>query len=80
MPGCCSQKTDGRLSVSQKDINDGLALLIEYSGGMTLSLKGSVTGKSYVFSGLERIQRVDPRDAVMILHNRHFKLKGIIRG
>lgn len=69
---CCDQK---RLTISGKDIDDGMALELEYGGGRTVRIRGPVTGKSYVFSGLQRIQRVDPRDALAILRDRHFKVK-----
>jgi hypothetical protein len=78
--GCCGETARGRLTITQKDIDDGLALQIEYGGGRTVTVQGPVTGKSYVFSGLNRIQDVDPRDAPAILRNGNFRLKGVTRG
>jgi hypothetical protein len=78
--GCCGQKVAGQLIITQKDIDEGLALQIEYEGGRTVTVTGSITGKSYRFSGLERRGAVDPRDAPGILRDRRFRLKGIIRG
>jgi len=75
--GCCGKTAAGRLTISQKDIDSGLAFEIEYAGGRTVTIKGPATGKSYVFSGLQRIQRVDPRDAMAILRDRHFRLRGV---
>jgi len=74
---CCGQKTEGRLTITQKDLDDGLALQLEYLGGRTVKITGSVSGKIYVFSGLQRVQDVDPRDAAAILRDRHFRLKGL---
>jgi len=54
--GCCGETAQGRLTITQKDIDNGLALQIEYGGGRTVTVRGPITGKSYVFSGLSRIQ------------------------
>ena len=75
--GCCGQKVGGRLTITQKHIDDGLRLQLEYEGGRTLSVVGPVTGMNYTFSGLQRIREVDPRDAPGILRDRRFRLKGI---
>ena len=77
---CCGGSSAGRLTITQKQIDDGLALQIEYSGGRTVSVSGSATGKQYVFSGLQRLQDIDPRDAPAILRDRTFRLKGVKRG
>jgi hypothetical protein len=68
------------LTITQKQIDDGLALQVEYSGGRTVTVSGSATGKQYVFSGLQRLQDIDPRDAPAILRDRMFRLKGVKRG
>ncbi len=75
---CCRQSA-GRLVVNQKDIDEGLALEIEYSGGRTVTVTGGVTGRSYVFSGLRRLGAVDPRDAITILRDGRFRLKRVIQ-
>lgn len=74
--GCCGQTT-GRLSISQADIDAGLKLRVEYSGGRTVKITGSATGATYVFSGLQRVQDVDPRDAPALLRDARFKLAGV---
>lgn len=78
--GCCGQAVGGRLTITQKDIDDGLRLQMEYEGGRTVTVTGPVTGMEYTFSGLARVGKVDPRDAPAILRDRRFRLKGIIRG
>ena len=75
---CCGQNA-GRLVINQKDIDAGLALEIEYSGGRTVSVTGAITGKSYTFSGLQRLGAVDPRDAMAILRDERFRLKRVIQ-
>ena len=77
---CCGESGAGRLTITQKEIDEGLALQIEYSGGRTVTVSGPITGKQYVFSGLSRMQDVDPRDAPGILRDRIFRLKGIKKG
>jgi hypothetical protein len=68
------------VTITQKEIDEGLALQVGYEGGRTVTVTGPITGKSYKFSGLERIGEVDPRDAPGILRDRRFRLKGIVRG
>jgi hypothetical protein len=77
---CCGESGAGRLTITQKEIDEGLALQIEYSGGRTVSVSGPATGKQYVFSGMQRMQDVDPRDAPGILREGMFRLKGVKRG
>jgi hypothetical protein len=77
---CCGESGPGRLTVTQKQIDEGLALQIEYSGGRTVTVSGPVTGKQYMFSGLQRLQDVDPRDAPGILRQPLFRVKGVRRG
>jgi hypothetical protein len=51
---------------------------LRYEGGRPVEIIGPVTGSKYLFSGLSRIQLVDPRDAVMITRNRSFRIEGIV--
>ncbi len=74
---CCGQSSGGSLTMTQRDIDDGLTLQVEYQGGRTVAVQGLVTGKRYTFSGLARLGDVDPRDAPSILRDRQFRLKGI---
>ena len=78
--GCCGQAVGGRLTITQKDIDDGLALELEYGGGRTVTVTGPVTGKSYDFSGLKRLAKVDPRDGPGILRDSRFRFRRIARG
>jgi len=51
---------------------------IRYDGGRSVLVRGPVTGRQYRFSGTERLQLVDPRDAVAIVRNPLFRLDGIV--
>jgi hypothetical protein len=51
---------------------------VEYAGGRTLTVVGAVTGRRYTFSGLDRLQPVDPRDAGVLSRQRVFRLKRVI--
>ena len=75
---CCGQRT-GRVTINQSDIDSGLRVRVEYGGGRTITVTGTVTGHSYVFSGLQRVQLVDPRDAAMLLKDGRFSMKGVVR-
>ena len=41
-------------------------------------VRGPATGHDYRFSGLERLQLVDPRDAVAMVRNPLFRIEGVI--
>ena len=77
--GCCRETVTGNLTITQKDINDGLMLELEYTGGHSLTVSGSVTGRSYAFSGPNRRAKVDPRDCPAMLRDRRFRLKAVVR-
>jgi hypothetical protein len=51
---------------------------VRYGGGRPIIVKGPATGSDYRFSGTERVQLVDPRDAAAIVHNRMFRVEGVI--
>ncbi|MGA8030705.1 MAG: hypothetical protein WB992_26470 [Bryobacteraceae bacterium] len=68
------------MTITQEDIEKGLALRVEYLGGRTVTIKGATTGRDYTFSGMHRIQDVDPRDTAGLFRDGMFKLKGITRG
>lgn len=74
---CCGQQSGTRFVVSQKDIDDGLRLEVEYWGGRAIEVQGAVTGVKYSFSGLARLGLIDPRDAPGVLRNQLFKMKGV---
>ena len=74
---CCGGV--GRAVIRQEDVERGLAFEVEYAGGRTVTVVGAVTGRPYTFSGLDRLQRVDPRDAWGLLRQRVFRLKRVIQ-
>jgi hypothetical protein len=74
---CCRET--GRAVIRQEDIERGLAFEIEYAGGRTITVVGTVTGRRYAFSGLNRLQQVDPRDAATLLRERVFRVKRVIQ-
>jgi hypothetical protein len=51
---------------------------VRYGGGRSVIVKGPVTGTDYRFSGIERLQLVDPRDAVAIVRHPLFRVEGIV--
>jgi hypothetical protein len=51
---------------------------VRYSGGRPIVVKGSHTGTAYRFSGLDRLQLVDPRDAIAMLRAGSFELNGVV--
>jgi hypothetical protein len=74
---CCAQPE--RAVIRQEEIDRGLAFEIEYAGGRTVTIVGAITGRRYTFSGLDRLQPVDPRDAAALLRERVFRLKRVIQ-
>ena len=74
---CCGN--GGHPTIHQGDIDRGLAFEIEYAGGRTVVIVGSVTGRRYEFSGAKRLLAVDPRDAAALLRERAFRLHRVIQ-
>jgi hypothetical protein len=74
---CCGETK--RAVIRQEDIERGLAFEIEYAGARTITVIGAVTRQPYTFSGLHRLQNVDPRDAGAMLRERVFRLKRVIQ-
>jgi len=50
------------------------ALDLRFSGTEPVDIRGAFTGMLYQFSPLRPIQPVDPRDAVLLLSRRSFRL------
>jgi hypothetical protein len=76
---CCNQASNGRIVLNQKDIDEGLRFEVEYWGCRQIEVHGTVTGQTYLFSGILRRGLVDPRDAPGILRNQMFRLRGTAR-
>lgn len=74
---CCGGT--GRAVIRQEDVERGLEFEVEYAGGRTLTVVGAATGRRYTFSGVDRLQRVDPRDASALLRQRVFRLRRVIQ-
>lgn len=68
---CCGQTRTAAL-------NERHRMRVRYNGGRPVIVKGPVTGTSYQFSGIDRLQLVEPRDAVAIVRNPLFRIEGII--
>lgn len=69
---CCDQNATTAVLTTRHRMR------LRYEGGRPLEVTGSVTGSIYRFSGLERDQLVDPRDAMALLRSRVFRMKGIV--
>ena len=52
---------------------------LRYGGGRTVVVTGPATGTSYHFSGAERLQLVDPRDAVTLARDPRFRVDGVVQ-
>ena len=68
--GCCPGST--------APLSERHRLKVHYTGGRALIVKGPATGKEYRFSGSDRFQFVDPRDAVAIVRNSLFRIDGVV--
>jgi hypothetical protein len=51
---------------------------VRYGGGRPVMVRGPVTGAGYRFSAAERVQLVDPRDAVAIVRNSLFRVESAV--
>lgn len=68
--GCCGQATTAILTERHR-------MRVHYLGGRPVVIRGPVTRTEYIFSGINREQLVDPRDAVVIIRNRLFRVEGV---
>ena len=68
--GCCGQTGIGILSERHR-------MRVRYGGGRPIVVRGPVTGAEYRFSGRDRVQFVDPRDAAAIVRDRLFRVEGV---
>ena len=68
---CCGQNRTAPM-------NERHRMRVRYDGGRPVVVKGPVTGLSYSFSGTDRVQLVDPRDAVAIVQNHLFRVESIV--
>jgi hypothetical protein len=69
--GCCGQSQTAPMTERHR-------MRVRYSGGKPIMVKGPVTGLNYHFSGMDRVQLIDPRDAVTIVRNRLFRVEGVV--
>jgi hypothetical protein len=67
---CCPQATT--------PLTDRHRVKLHYLGGRPVQIRGPVTGTPYRFSGLARLQLVDPRDAVSIVRDPLFRFAGVV--
>ena len=68
---CCGEAKTAAMT-------DRHRIRVRYGGGRPIIVKGPVSGSNYRFSGIERVQLVDPRDAVAIMRNRMFRVEGVV--
>ena len=59
-------------------LTDRHRMRVRYGGGRPVEVKGPVTGTIYRFSGAERVQLLDPRDAVVIARSTMFRAEGLV--
>ncbi|WP_165233111.1 hypothetical protein [Aquisphaera insulae] len=51
---------------------------LRYEGGPSVAVAGPATGRTYRFSGRERVQLVDPRDAPGMARGGMFRVIGVV--
>jgi hypothetical protein len=64
------QRSELKATGSQQDS----ALNLHYTGQPQVCVRGSVTGRIYLFSHVQPVQPVDPRDARFLLASPLFRL------
>ena len=70
---CCGQNRTAPLTKLHR-------MKVCYYGGRPIIIKGPVTGSEYHFSGIDRLQLIDPRDAVVIARDHLFRIEGVAWG
>lgn len=69
---CCQD------SIAPAPLTERHRMKVRYAGGRPVLVTGPVTGTAYRFSGLERLQLIDPRDAFALVRSPLFRIEGII--
>ena len=69
--GCCGGSRTAAMTERHR-------MSVRYGGGRPVVITGPVTGTNYRFSGKDRLQFVDPRDAVTIVRNHLFRVEGVV--
>ena len=67
-------KTQQQSAFGAKNSAHSSRLKLEYTGPHPVDFFGGATGRIYRFSAAQRVQPVDPRDAVFLLASRNFRL------
>ena len=68
--GCCAQLV---VTLTKRH-----RIRVRYGGGRPVLVRGPATRIEYRFSGIERLQLVDPRDAIVIVRNPLFRFDGVV--
>lgn len=55
------------------------AIRVRYTGARPITVVGPATGQRYTFSGIQRYQDVDPKDAMEILRSSSFRVEGVVQ-
>ena len=71
MSSCCPQTRTAVLTERHR-------LRVRYGGARPVVVKGPTTGAEYRFSGTDRVQLVDPRDAVALTRHALFRVEGAV--
>jgi adenylate cyclase class IV len=66
------------INLTDRAFWQGKAIRVRYIGARPITVTGPTTGRRYAFSGIERYQDVDPRDALEILRSASFRAEAIV--
>lgn len=69
--GCCGESRTAPMTERHR-------MRVRYCGGRPVVIKGPATDSSYRFSGIDRVQLMDPRDEIAIVRNRLFRVEGVV--
>jgi hypothetical protein len=76
---CCGGQRRSMINMSEEAFWKGKAIRVRYIGARPITVLGPATGQRYTFSGLQRYQDVDPKDAMDILRSSFFRVEGVVR-
>lgn len=72
--GCCDRRRMGQTPIPRPKTTSDQRIRISYAGGRPVIVRGPTTGVEYQFSGNQRIQDVDYRDAAVFLRSAYFRV------
>lgn len=75
---CCGGQRRSMINLTEEAFWRGKAIRVRYTGARPITVLGPASAQKYIFSGIQRLQDVDPKDAMEILRSSSFRVEGVV--